>query len=226
MSKNKLQKFAEVLTFPNVYQQFHAREDELSGQHGKSVKWRGNWSANHFKNENPLTLELACGRGEYTLALASQYPDHNFIGIDIKGARIWKGAKIALNKNLENAAFLRIRVEQITWFFDTGEVDEIWITFPDPFPKKENRRLTAPQYLDRYRKILKRDAVLHLKTDNTEFFDYTVDTLHADKQAKILTENRDIYSGELPIPELEFKTYYEKMHLEKGLKIKYLAFRL
>ena len=144
--RNKLQKFAENLTFPNVYESFDLTKPQLTGLHGAEVDLRGKWASEHFGNDHPITLELACGRGEYTLDLARQYPDRNFIGVDIKGARIWRGAKTALAEGLDNAAFLRTRIEAISHFFAPAEVDEIWITFPDPCLKKgkENRRLTAP----------------------------------------------------------------------------------
>ncbi|MCL4162187.1 UNVERIFIED_CONTAM: hypothetical protein GTU68_051039, partial [Idotea baltica] len=136
---------------------------------------RGRWREQHFGNKAPLILELACGRGEYTLALAAHFKEQNFIGVDIKGARIWKGAKMALEQQLDNAAFLRTRIEQIELFFTPEEVDEIWITFPDPFLKKgkANRRLTSASFLDRYRKILKKGGLLHLKTDDPTLYNFT-----------------------------------------------------
>jgi tRNA (guanine-N7-)-methyltransferase len=229
MSKrNKLQKFAELLTFPNVYENYNPKEPQLVGLHGEEVDLKGKWRSEHFKNERPITLELACGRGEYTLDLARRYPDQSFIGVDVKGARIWKGARIALREKLDNVAFLRTRIEQIALFFDPGEVDEIWITFPDPFLRKSkaNRRLTAPNFLKAYRKILKPGGLVHLKTDEPNLYAFTLEVLSEDPQVKILYQDEDIYAKELPFPELETKTYYEKMHLAEGKKIKYVRFTI
>jgi tRNA (guanine-N7-)-methyltransferase len=229
MSKrNKLQKFAELLTFPNVYENYNPKEPQLVGLHGEEVDLKGKWRSEHFKNERPITLELACGRGEYTLDLARRYPDQNFMGVDVKGARIWKGARIALREKLDNVAFLRTRIEQIALFFDPGEVDEIWITFPDPFLRKSkaNRRLTAPNFLKAYRQILKPGGLVHLKTDEPNLYAFTLEVLSEDPQVKILYQDEDIYAKELPFPELETKTYYEKMHLAEGKKIKYVRFTI
>jgi len=156
MSKrNKLQKFADLLQFPNVYEHVDLESDTLLGGGGQPLHLAGKWGSRVFQNDRPLTLELACGRGEYSLELARRHPDRNFIGVDIKGARLWKGARTALQEALPNVAFLRIRIEHIARFFSLGEVDEIWITFPDPFLKKSkaNRRLTSPRFLDTYRRI-------------------------------------------------------------------------
>ena len=180
-----------------------------------------------FKNEQNLTLELACGRGEYTLALSRSFPNRNFLGIDIKGARIWQGAKTALNEKLNNAGFLRSRIELIDRYFEKGEVDEIWITFPDPFHGKENRRLTAPRFLERYKFIMKEGGYINLKTDDEELFEYSVQVVKECPYTEIVYQNSDIYSKEqLDFQELEYKTYYEVMHLGKGKTIKYLRFKL
>lgn len=227
MSKrNKLQKFAELLTFPNVYENFDPKHPQLIGKGGMPVSMKSDWAECHFGNKHPITLELACGRGEYTLGLARQYPDRNFVGVDIKGARIWKGAKIALEEGIDNAAFLRTRIEQIGLFFAPEEVGEIWITFPDPFLKKgkANRRLTAPRFLAAYRQILARDGVIHLKTDSPQLYDFTLEVLEEQEEVELLYKNEDIYAGPLPIPELELKTYYEAMHLKDGRKIRYIRF--
>jgi tRNA (guanine-N7-)-methyltransferase len=226
--KNKLKKFAEVLSFPNVYENFNPKSPQLVGKDGVPVNLRSKWQQDHFKNNNPITLELACGGGEYTLALAEMYPDRNFIGVDIKGARIWKGAKKALERNLQNVAFLRTRIEQITEFFDPGEVEEIWITFPDPYLKKskKNKRLTSSRFINEYRKILKPEGIIHLKTDEPNLYQFTLETLVEDQDCDVLYHNPDIYSGNLLIPELEFKTFYEKMHLEEGKSIKYVQFTI
>ena len=229
MSKrNKLQKFAELLSFPNVYENFDSGNPQLAGEHGQIVDLKGQWKAGHFKNDAPLTLELACGRGEYSVALGEMYPERNFIGVDIKGARIWKGALAALQKQLHNVAFLRTRIEQIMYFFAEGEVDEIWITFPDPFLRnsKTNRRLTSPAFLDRYRKMMPAGGIVHLKTDDPTLYEFTLMVIRDYPEATLLYTDDDIYAKELPLPELEIKTYYERMHLAEQKTIKYVQFRL
>ncbi len=229
MSKrNKLQKFAELLTFPNVYENYNPKEPQLIGLNGAEVDLKDKWRSQHFQNDHPITLELACGRGEYTLDLARRYPEQNFIGVDVKGARIWKGAGIALEEKLDNVAFLRTRIEQIALFFEPGEVDEIWITFPDPFLRKSkaNRRLTAPNFLNAYRKILKPGGFVHLKTDEPNLYEFSLEVLAEDPQVNILYQDDDIYAKVLPFPELETKTYYENMHLAEGKKIKYIRFTI
>lgn len=223
MSKrNKLQKFAEILAFPHVIENFDPRNPRLLGEQGMEVERQGKWAKEQFGNDLPITVELACGRGEYTVALARENPARNFIGVDIKGARIWKGATIAQEENLKNVAFLRTRIEQLNLFFAPAEIDEIWITFPDPFPAKENRRLTAPSFINRYREVLKPGGVLNFKTDATDLFDYSVEVLEADPQVEIKYVNRDIYAAPLYMPELAIKTYYERMHLENQKTIKFL----
>ena len=224
--RNKLQKFAENLTFPNVYESFDPTKPQLTGLHGAEVDLRGKWASDHFGNDHPITLELACGRGEYTLDLARQYPDRNFLGVDIKGARIWRGAKTALEEKLSNAAFLRTRIEVVSHFFAPAEVDEIWITFPDPFLKKgkENRRLTAPQFLKQYRQLLRPDGLIHLKTDSRELYDWTLASFATRPEVELLYHDDDIYANPLPFPELATETYYERMHKHKP--ITYMRFRL
>ncbi len=226
--RNKLLKFAELLTFPNVYENFDGKKPELVGLNGALVEMKGKWRSGHFKNSNPLVLELACGRGEYTLGLSRRFPEINFLGVDAKGARIWKGAGIALEENLDNAAFLRTKIELIHHFVDEKEVDEIWITFPDPFLKerKANRRLTSAQFLKHYKKILKPGAVIHLKTDDPTLYEYTLEVLAESKDYKLLFHENDIYSKPLIMEELELKTYYEKMHLANEKKIKYVRMQL
>jgi tRNA (guanine-N7-)-methyltransferase len=226
--KNKLKKFAEVASFPNVYENFNPKEPQMVGVNGEPVDLQGKWASAHFKNDYPITLELACGGGEYTLDLAKRYPERNFIGVDIKGARIWKGARKALDQQLTNVAFLRTRIEQITLFFARDEIDEIWITFPDPYLKKSkrNKRLTSSRFINEYRKILKPDGLVHLKTDEPQLYQFTLETLIEDHDCKLLYHNPDIYASTLIIPELEIKTYYEKMHLEEGKTIKYVQFTI
>ncbi len=229
MSKrNKLQKFAELLALPNVYENFDPKQPVLLGQNGETRDLKGKWSHDHFQNNHPITLELACGKGDYTLGLARRFPNRNFIGVDIKGSRIWKGATTAFDEKLSNVAFLRTRIEQIAYFFAENEIDEIWITFPDPFLKKSktNRRLTAPRFLDEYRKILKENGVVHLKTDEVRLYDFSLEVLTEYPHAVLLEQNKNIYAGTLTLPELEIKTFYEKMHLADGRTIKYLSFRL
>lgn len=226
--RNKLLKFSQILAFPNVYENYDPREPSLVWKDNVKVERKGQWKTLHFEHEHPLTLELACGRGEYTLDLARMYPNRNFIGVDVKGARIWKGARIALEESLNNVAFLRTRIEQIAFFFEPEEVDEIWITFPDPFLRnsKANRRLTAPNFIEAYRQILRKGGLVHLKTDEVNLYEYTLNVLNEDQQVKILYQDDDIYSKELPFPELATKTYYEKMHLAKGKTIKYVRFTI
>lgn len=229
MSKrNKLQKFAELLTFPNVYENFNPKAPQLHGVNGVPVDLKGHWCSKHFGNDNPVVLELACGRGEYTLDMARSSPNRNFIGVDVKGARIWKGAGTALEEELDNVAFLRTRIEQIGLFFAPEEISEIWITFPDPFLRKSkaNRRLTAPRFLKDYQKILRQDGLIHLKTDERQLYEYTLEVLADFPHAKLLYHDDDIYAKALPMPELEIKTYYERMHLEEGKTIKYIRFKL
>lgn len=222
--RNKLLKFSEILEFPNVLENYNYKDDYLTTGPDTQVKMKGRWKDRFFKNDHPLTLELACGRGEYTNALAQDYPERNFLGLDIKGARIWKGAKIALEQELNNVGYLRTKIEMIENFFEQGEVDEIWITFPDPFLKDRNinRRLTAPPFLDRYNKVLKDGGTIHLKTDDPTLYEYTLETLAGRADYTITYYNDDIYAGDLIIPELNYKTYYEKKHLDRGRRIKYV----
>ncbi len=224
--RNKLLKFSELLSFKNVYENFSYENPTLVGQNGIEEELKGKWNKLHFKNNNPITLELACGRGEYALQLAANYPNRNFIGIDIKGARIWKGASNAIEQKLDNVAFLRTRIELIEKFFGQNEVDEIWITFPDPFLKKgkDNRRLTAFPFLHRYKNILAKSGVIHLKTDSPELYEFSMEKLSTAEFVNIQVTNEDIYAGELPIPELDYKTYYENKHLAIGRKIRYIRF--
>jgi tRNA (guanine-N7-)-methyltransferase len=228
MSKNKLTKFAEMREFPNVYQNFNFKHPQLIGAGGKKVELKGKWCSRHFKNENPLILELACGRGEYTVDLAERYPGRNFVGIDIKGARMYKGAKRAIENDLGNAAFLRIRIEQINEFFREDEVSQIWITFPDPFPKRsdKNKRLTAPIFLGKYRQILNPNGIIHLKTDASSLYEYTLEVANELDWVIVNKEDDRIYAGELPHQDLEVKTNYEIMHLAKGKHIKYVQLKL
>ena len=227
-TRNKLQKFAENLGFPNVFENFNPQSDELRGLNGVLVDYSRGWKSFFFSNNNPIVLELACGRGEYSLALAALHPHINYIGVDIKGARVWKGAKNAIERNLINVAFLRTRIENIESFFNPEEISEIWITFPDPFLKKSksNRRLTSPVFLDRYRKIIRKGGIIHLKTDSEELYEYTIKVFDRYQNVRILYQNEDIYADNPEFHELNIKTYYENQHLGEGRKIKYLKFSL
>lgn len=228
MSKNKLQKFAEMAGFPNVFQNFNFKQPQLIGANHQKVEMVGQWGAKHFGNKQPITLELACGRGEYTVALAERYPDRNYIGVDIKGARIHKGAKYALEKELTNTAFLRTRIELIDQFFAEGEIDEIWITFPDPFLResKANRRLSHPFFIEKYRKFLKKGGQIHLKTDSLPLYEFTLEIVPDVPGLKILERCSDIYGSDKLAKDLDIKTYYENMHLNRDLKITYLRLQL
>ena len=226
--KNKLRKFAEILSFPNVYECYDIKNPSLVGVGMKEMDLKGKWKAEHFKNDNPLTVELACGGGEYAVALARKYPNRNFIGVDIKGNRIWKGARVGVAENLGNLAFLRTRIEIIDQFFAAGEVDEIWITFADPFPResKSNRRLTSPYFNEKYKQILASEGVVHLKHDDLDFFNFTLETCENDPEIEVLHVNQDIYGGDTSyFPELTIKTHYENMWLEKGKTIRYVRYR-
>ncbi|GLR18085.1 tRNA (guanosine(46)-N7)-methyltransferase TrmB [Portibacter lacus] len=226
-SRNKLQKFAEIVSFPNVYENYDPKNPGLVGVNQEPIDLKGKWNELHFKNDQPIVLELACGRGEYSLGLGTMYPNRNFIGVDVKGARIWRGARTALDENLTNVAFLRTRIEQINLFFEKDEVDEIWITFPDPFLKdsKENRRLTSPNFLKRFRDFLKKDGVINLKTDSPELYAYTREILSTEPGVEVLYDKDDIYKDPLDFPELDIKTYYERSHLLDGRLIKFIRFR-
>jgi len=228
--RNKLQKFAEIVDFSNVYENVNQHQQDnvmLQRGHGDSREMRGTWAAGHFNNDNPVILELACGRGEYSLALARSNPNTNYIGVDVKGARIWQGAKIAIEENLANVAFVRTRIEMIRSFFTPTEVDEVWITFPDPFLResKEERRLTSHSFLARYKEIVKPGGLLHLKTDDPTLFDFSMETLTECEFLDMEYSKDDIYASALDFSELEHKTYYEKMHLQKQRTIKYIRCR-
>jgi tRNA (guanine-N7-)-methyltransferase len=228
MGKDKLKRFAEMKTFRNVFQCFSYESAKAVDFQDNEISTKGFWNKGFFKNNHPIVLELACGKGEYTVALARKFPEKNFIGIDIKGARIHKGAKDALQENLENVAFLRAKIQLIDRFFDENEVSEIWITFCDPFPKDkhEKHRLTSPGFLDLYRKVAVKDARVHLKHDSTEFFDYSLEVVK-NQGLEILKEERDIYTNGASDSILtEVQTHYEKSHLQKGKTINYLQFKL
>lgn len=223
--KSKLKRFAEVAALPNVFEVDPAEPGLLYREAGHPLDLKGHWR-DHFGNGNPIVLELACGKGDYTLGLGREHPDKNFIGVDIKGARIWKGARAAIAEGLANVAFLRTRIEFIDRFFAPGEVAEIWITFPDPFENKPRRRLTSAPFLDRYRQFLKPGGIVHLKTDAWLLYEFTLETIHADPRCKVLYAHPDIYAMPLDYPELAHKTFYEISHLADGRTIKYIRFTL
>jgi len=224
--KNKLKRFADVATFSNVFEIVEGERAIVTNGEGDARDMKGKWASQYFQNNHPLILELACGKGEYTLALAQRDVSHNFIGVDIKGARIWKGARRGLDEKISNAAFLRTRIEFIEYFFSPGEVESIWITFPDPFAGKPNRRLTSVPFLERYRKFLTPGGSIHLKTDSELLYEFTLEVIDADPRCKIIYSNPDIYSGPLYDPILEQKTYYELKHLADGKKITYTRFTI
>lgn len=224
MGKNKLARFAENKTLPNVFQP--TREEALN-----NYPLKGKWRSEVFKNHNPIVLELGCGKGEYSVGLAQSFPDKNFIGIDIKGARFWFGAKEAVEKKLNNVAFLRTQIEMVDCFFNHDEVDEIWITFPDPQIKyrRTKHRMTHPDFLERYKKILKKDGIVHLKTDSEFLHGYTLGLLQGQGH-EIISAHHDIYGApeyEPGTPLLrEIKTYYEGLFSAKGKTITYIKFKI
>ncbi len=221
MGKDKLRRFAENLTFgcmiqPDFEEIFH-----------RDHKLKGRWHEDFFHNDKPIVLELGCGKGEYTIALAQRDPDRNYIGIDIKGARMWRGAKTATEREMKNVAFVRTRIEFINSFFDEGEIAEIWITFPDPQLKtrRAKKRLTAPLFLERYAQMLTADGVINLKTDSQHLFAYTSAVInHFSLPCEVA--NDDIYGSGYAVEVLSVKTAYEQMFLERGLPITYTRFSL
>lgn len=222
---SKLQKFAAIRMLPNVYTSKGHNDPLVRNYKGESVALKGEWHQ-HFGNHNPIILEVACGKGHYARGLGKMYPNKNYIGVELKGNRLWTGAHNAMENGETNVAFLRARIEFIEFYFEAGEVDEIWITFPDPQLGKPKKRTTCPRFLDVYRSILKKENnLVHLKTDSTELYEYTLEVLH-EQNIKILYQNDDIYAQELDFPELEIKTFYEEMHLEDKRKIKYIQFTL
>jgi tRNA (guanine-N7-)-methyltransferase len=243
VGKNKLARWTELGSFYNVIQ------PEIGSVSGKDHPVKGRWKSEMFGNSNPVILELGCGKGEYTIGLASRFPENNYIGIDIKGARMWRGAKTADEQKLANAAFLRTRIEFITSFFTEDEVDEIWITFPDPHPggRNSNKRLTSPWFLNIYRMFLKNSGLVHLKTDNEELYNYTK-SIVINNNLKMVCSTNDLYPGtssfeanpvqifttasdyginrNITSEILSIKTHYEKLFLKEGIKINYLCFLL
>ena len=221
VSKNKLKRFAAMTGYSNVV------APKFEEVFGADFRLKGRWADEVFGNRQPLTLELGCGKGEYTVALARKYPEKNFIGVDIKGARMWVGATDALQNNLTNVAFLRTRIEFIRSCFAPGEVSEIWLTFPDPQPQqsRENKRLTSPRFLQSYREIMQPEGIVHLKTDSQSLFDYTCGVA-ASERLPVLVCTDNLYHSGYADDILSVQTHYEKIFMEKGFTIKYLKFLL
>lgn len=219
MAKNKLAKFADMETFSNVYQPRH--EEVFRQDH----PLKGQWNTQVFRNTHPLVLEIGCGKGEYTTGLAGLYPEKNFIGLDVKGARMWHGAKTALEKQLPNAAFLRLHAEMLTSVFAPDEISEIWITFPDPQMAKSRKRLTGSRFLMLYKQVLRNEGIVHLKTDSPFLYAYTSELIRKN-QLPVFIRTEDLYSSQIEDRILGIKTFYEQQWLLRGKKIKYLQFSL
>ncbi|MGM9841775.1 MAG: tRNA (guanosine(46)-N7)-methyltransferase TrmB [Candidatus Limisoma sp.] len=219
MGKNKLKKFGEMETFFNVFQYPYSRLK------AEGFALRGNWNSDFFKNDNPIVLELGCGKGEYAVGLAKKYPDRNFIGVDIKGARMWTGARQSVDEGMTNVAFLRTNIELINEFFAPGEVAEIWITFPDPQMKKVNKRLTSVRFQNLYRQILRPDGIIHLKTDSPFLYTYTHEMVRLNGLTTDV-DTDDLYHSGLADDILEIRTFYERQWLARGLTIKYIKWHL
>ena len=219
MSKGKLAKFADMAAFPHVFEYPFSVVDEVP------FEMKGHWNEQFFKNDKPIVLELGCGRGEYTVGLGRLFPDKNFIGVDIKGARMWSGAKESAEPGMTNVAFLRTNIEIIDRFFAPGEVSEIWLTFSDPQMKKATKRLTSTYFMERYRRFLVDNGLIHLKTDSNFMFTYTRYMVeHNHLPVEVMTD--DLYHSGLADEILSIRTYYEQQWLDRGLHIKYLRFRL
>ena len=220
--RRKLEKFAQLLKYEHVYEMIKPGSELLRQTVHKDVVMKGIWKEYAYHNNQPLCLELACGRGEYSLGLSRLFPEKNFLGVDIKGARIYQGATTALQEGLSNVAFLRIRIEQIDLYFALNEIDEIWITFPDPFKGKPNRRLSAKPFLDTYYKLLSKGASIHLKTDDLALYEYSVEVAEEHKGYRIVEQSDNISEMRLLRSELNIHTYYERKHILNNLTIKYL----
>jgi len=216
MSRKKLVRFAQNEVNPNVVQAGKPIFDQIKGQ----------WNTLQFANDQPLVVELACGRGEFTLGLGRQYPNQNFIGVDIKGSRIWKGSSSATAEGIHTVAFLRTQIQQLQDLFAPGEISELWITFPDPFPRDgdEKRRLTSPKFLEMYKQLVKTGGLIHFKTDNTGLYEYTDLVLKDRPDCQIHFNTADFYESELREAHHGIKTRYEKIFSDKGEKIKYIQF--
>ena len=216
MPKIKEKRMEEVRTFENTF--------DWHDYNSKNPFPKGSWNADIFKNENPVVLELACGKGEYSTGLAKLYPNKNFVGFDLKGNRLWVGAQRALDQELENVRFFRAYIDHLDQFFEKEEVSDIWIIFPDPQLKKDRKKLTSPKFLKLYRPLLKSGATINLKTDSQELYEFTKEVIE-EQNLKLLRDIEDVHKECPDDPELSIKTYYEKMHLEKGKLIKFISFR-
>lgn len=224
MAQKKQFRFQAIDSFPNVFQAFDYSNPQLKNALNERIQMRGKWNDSFFKNEHKITLELACGKAEYTVGMSQLYPQRNFIAVDIKGNRMYIGAKQALENNYANTAFLRTRIELLHNHLAENEVEEIWIIFPDPQLQKERKRLTNVRFIDKYKQFLTPNATINLKTDDETLYQYTLGVI-AENNYQLLYANNDIYAEEkLYLPELNIKTYYEGMHLQAGKKIKYIRF--
>jgi len=221
VGKGKLKKFQEITTF------HHVIEPEISNHVTVEHSLKGNWNRSFFKNSNPIVLELGCGKGEYTVGLAREFQNKNFIGVDIKGARIWKGAKASLEEKLANVAFLRTRIEVIEAFFAPNEISEIWITFPDPQMKsgRAKKRLTSARFLTRYQQFLLNQGLIHLKTDSKFFYEYTLEVVKYNK-LELIKNTSNLYNEHWTDSILSIQTHYEKLHIDEGDSINYISFKL
>lgn len=221
-SKNKLRRFRENEQFDNVVQ---PSREELTQD---NYPLKGKWQSDFFKNNNPIVLELGCGKGEYSVALAQVYPEKNFIGVDIKGARFWRGAKTGIEENISNLGFIRTQIELVDHIFAENEIDEIWITFPDPQIKykRTKHRLTNSEFLQKYKYILKPEGIVNLKTDSEFMHGYTLGLLHGEGH-EILHANHDVYKNVYSPKEVTgIQTFYEKQYLEQGKPITYIQFKI
>jgi tRNA (guanine-N7-)-methyltransferase len=227
VGKAKMMKIREVSTFPFVFENKSFLEPSLTNYLDEEVVLKGVWSREVFKRNAPITVELACGKGDYTLALAKKFPERNFIGVDIKGDRLWRAGKSVEEMGLSNVAFLRTKIELLELFFEVGEIDELWITFPDPFPKKGDakRRLTASGFLAMYKRLLHPGSTVHFKTDAIDLFDFSEETIKENGFVLNRVE-RDIYGKGIADEITSIKTYYEKMHIADGRTINYLNFTI
>jgi len=219
VGKGKLKKYAELSTFANVIEAPFIDRDQPDD------KRKGKWSHDFFKNDNPLILELGCGKGEYSIGLAMKFPDKNFIGIDSKGARLWNGAKKALSENVSNVCFIRSNIEIIEKFFVPEEIEQIWLTFPDPQMKSVNKRLTSVYFLKKYQNILKKGGVIHLKTDSMFQYSYTMEVLKKNN-LEIIAQTEDLYNSGYIDDIKAIQTFYEKQWRRRGISIKYIAFKI
>ncbi|MCG8574571.1 MAG: tRNA (guanosine(46)-N7)-methyltransferase TrmB [Flavobacteriales bacterium] len=225
MGKKKLIRFQDMKTMDCVF------EPDMKTCLEDSFPLKGKWRSDYFKNDKPLIIELGCGKGEYTVQLAKQYPNKNYVGLDIKGSRIWYGADEVRREGMNNVGFVRTKVDFVEKFFAPGEVDEIWLTFSDPQPKKPRKRLSSELFVDRYRKILKSDGIVHLKTDNSMLFDYTLEQIE-EHNYQLMESTWDLYGEEMEKLDKEtqdilgIKTHYEVMFEEKGFDIKYCKFSI